>query len=156
MSARVARPADLDELAGALPAVERSTSYGDRPAFTVKGRTFVIYRGPRKDAVDEQVVSAARRSRHVLVGHSGGQNIQFHGGGAGAERQPHARRLRLDPVQVLVRVLRPGPGRQAVGQHAAGGVFDVEHSMQDAGLDGGRQPFGHHRLSTFTLSRAST
>ncbi len=53
MPARKARPVDLDELAGALPEVERSTSYGDMPAFKVKGKTFVIYRGPRKDALDE-------------------------------------------------------------------------------------------------------
>ena len=52
MPARKARPADLDDLACGLPEVERSTSYGEMPAFTVKGKTFVIYRGPRKDALD--------------------------------------------------------------------------------------------------------
>ncbi len=53
MPARKAQPADLDELASALPEVERSTSNGKMPAFTVKGKTFVFYRGPRKDALDE-------------------------------------------------------------------------------------------------------
>ncbi|MEO7236674.1 MAG: MmcQ/YjbR family DNA-binding protein [Lapillicoccus sp.] len=53
MPARKARPADLEELAGALPEVERSASYGEMPAFAVRGKTFVVYRGPRKDAIDE-------------------------------------------------------------------------------------------------------
>jgi hypothetical protein len=52
--ARKARPADIDEIALALPEVEKDISWGDRPAYQVRGKTFVIYRGPRKDAVDDQ------------------------------------------------------------------------------------------------------
>lgn len=53
MPARKARPADIDELATALPEVERSVAWGDLPAYRVRGKSFVIYRGPRKDALDE-------------------------------------------------------------------------------------------------------
>ena len=31
----------------------KATAWGDRPAYQVAGKSFVIYRGPRKDAVDE-------------------------------------------------------------------------------------------------------
>lgn len=44
--------ADLDELALALPEVERGTAWGDRPAYKVHGKAFVLFRGPRKDAID--------------------------------------------------------------------------------------------------------
>jgi len=53
MPPRKARPADLDELASALPEVEKSISWGDLPAYRVRGKSFVIFRGPRKDALDE-------------------------------------------------------------------------------------------------------
>jgi hypothetical protein len=50
---RKARRADIGELALALPEVEQSTSWGDRPSYKVRGKAFVIYREPRPDAVDE-------------------------------------------------------------------------------------------------------
>ena len=53
MPARKARPADIEELATALPEVEKSVAWGDLPAYKVRGKSFVIYRGPRKDALDE-------------------------------------------------------------------------------------------------------
>ena len=53
-AARLACLADLDELAMALPEVAKAQAQGDRPAYQVKGRSFVIFRGPRKDAVDEK------------------------------------------------------------------------------------------------------
>ncbi|MGL5823270.1 MAG: MmcQ/YjbR family DNA-binding protein [Nocardioides sp.] len=53
------RPAtadDVDAICRALPEVEFGTSWGDRPTYKVpagpKGRGFVLYRGPRKDAID--------------------------------------------------------------------------------------------------------
>ncbi len=48
-----ARSSDIDALAMALPEVTTATAWGDRPAYQVKGRTFVLWRGPRKDALDE-------------------------------------------------------------------------------------------------------
>lgn len=53
MAKRKARLTDIDELAMALPEVTKDVAWGDRPAYQVKGRSFVIFRGPRKDAVDE-------------------------------------------------------------------------------------------------------
>jgi hypothetical protein len=52
--ARKARPADLHDLATSLPQVEEAGSWGDRPAYTVGGKAFVVHRGPRKDAVDPE------------------------------------------------------------------------------------------------------
>lgn len=49
---RPARPEDIHEIAGALPGVQLGTSWGDRPTYEVGGKGFVIYRGPRKDALD--------------------------------------------------------------------------------------------------------
>ena len=55
---RKARIDDVDEIAGALPETERATSWGDRPTWKVprggKGRGFVMWRGPRRDAVDPE------------------------------------------------------------------------------------------------------
>jgi hypothetical protein len=50
---RKARVSDIEELAMALPQVQKALAWGDRPAYQVNGRSFVIHRGPRKDAVDE-------------------------------------------------------------------------------------------------------
>jgi hypothetical protein len=51
-----ATPEDLVAICSALPEVELGTSWGDNPTFTVplgpKGRGFVMYREPRKDAID--------------------------------------------------------------------------------------------------------
>jgi hypothetical protein len=43
--------ADVDALALALPEVTREGS-ADHPAYAVRGRKFLMWRGPRRDAVD--------------------------------------------------------------------------------------------------------
>jgi hypothetical protein len=48
---RKARVADLHEVARALPGVT-ATGTETRPAYTVSGRNFVVFRNPRPDAVD--------------------------------------------------------------------------------------------------------
>ncbi len=50
---RAARPRDVADICSGLPETEATTSWGDRPTFAVRGKGFVIYRGPQKDAVDE-------------------------------------------------------------------------------------------------------
>ena len=50
---RRARPSDIGELALALPETAEAIVWGDRPAYTVKGKSFVIYRDARPDALDE-------------------------------------------------------------------------------------------------------
>jgi len=52
-SSRPARPEDVAEICLALPEAEATTSWGDRPTYAVRTKGFVLYRGPRKDAVDE-------------------------------------------------------------------------------------------------------
>ncbi|WP_029135855.1 MmcQ/YjbR family DNA-binding protein [Nakamurella lactea] len=52
MTSRKARPSDVADIALALPGVTHEPSWGDKPSFKVAGRAFVIYRGPRKDALD--------------------------------------------------------------------------------------------------------
>ena len=52
-TARKATAADIDELATALPEVTKTVAWGDRPAYQVNGRTFALWRGPRKDALDD-------------------------------------------------------------------------------------------------------
>lgn len=51
-----ARPEDVDEICGSLPATEFGTSWGDVPTWKVpvgeKGKGFVLYRHPRHDARD--------------------------------------------------------------------------------------------------------
>lgn len=49
---RKARPSDIGELALALPETAEAVVWGDRPAYTVKGKAFVIYRDARPDALD--------------------------------------------------------------------------------------------------------
>src|SRR5690554_2432608 len=53
---RKARPEDVDEICAALPDTELGISWGDVPTWKVpaggKGKGFVLYRTPRKDAVD--------------------------------------------------------------------------------------------------------
>ncbi|PKW27032.1 hypothetical protein [Phycicoccus duodecadis] len=49
------RPVDRDDLDGiamALPEVTREGT-DEHPSYAVRGRTFVVWRGPRKDAVDD-------------------------------------------------------------------------------------------------------
>jgi hypothetical protein len=48
---RSARPSDIGELALALPETAEAVAWGDRPAYQVRGRSFVIYRDPRPDAL---------------------------------------------------------------------------------------------------------
>ena len=50
----MATMADLDELALALPGVEREVSDDGRPAYSVNGKTFAFHRSQRKDAVDPE------------------------------------------------------------------------------------------------------
>jgi len=53
--ARKARVTDVEQLALGLPEVTRDpadTSAPGRPAYQVRGKTFVFFRGPRKDALD--------------------------------------------------------------------------------------------------------
>lgn len=56
MPARSARPEDVAEICTALPETELGTSWGDRPTWKVprgpKGKGFLLYRAPRKDAID--------------------------------------------------------------------------------------------------------
>jgi len=56
VSDRRATAADVDEIAGSLPETELGISWGDRPTWKVprggKGKGFVLYRAPRKDAID--------------------------------------------------------------------------------------------------------
>ncbi len=52
---RKARPADVDEICGALPETVLGTSWGDVPTWLVpreKGHGFVLYRKPHKSAID--------------------------------------------------------------------------------------------------------
>lgn len=52
-TSRAARPEDVADICSELPEVEATTSWGDRPTYAVRKKGFVVYRGPRKDAVDE-------------------------------------------------------------------------------------------------------
>ena len=48
---RRARPSDIGELALALPETTEAIAWGDRPAYQVRGKSFVIYRDARPDAL---------------------------------------------------------------------------------------------------------
>lgn len=50
---RKARAGDIGELALALPETAEAIVWGDRPAYAVKGKSFVIYRDARPDALDD-------------------------------------------------------------------------------------------------------
>ena len=52
MAARKAKLSDLGEIALGLPEVEAGTAWGDRPAYKVRGKSFLLFREPRPDAVD--------------------------------------------------------------------------------------------------------
>lgn len=58
MTDRPATAADVDEIAAGLPETELGISWGDRPTWKVprggKGKGFLLYRAPRKDAVDPE------------------------------------------------------------------------------------------------------
>ena len=54
MAARKARLSDIDAIALALPEVEAGTAWGDRPAYKVRGKTFLLFREPRPDAIDPE------------------------------------------------------------------------------------------------------
>ncbi len=51
-----ASPSDIDAICTSLPEVESGISWGDRPSYKVprgaKGKGFVVYRAPRKSAID--------------------------------------------------------------------------------------------------------
>jgi len=49
---RKAQPSDIGELALALPETVEAIAWGDRPAYQVRGKSFVIYRNARPDALD--------------------------------------------------------------------------------------------------------
>ena len=53
---RPATPADVDAICRLLPEVELGISWGNRPTYKVpkgaKGRGFVLYRAPNKNAID--------------------------------------------------------------------------------------------------------
>ncbi|HEY7723313.1 MAG TPA: MmcQ/YjbR family DNA-binding protein [Pedococcus sp.] len=51
MAARMARVRDVTDIACSLPEVDVAGT-DERPSFAVRGKTFVFFRGPRKDAVD--------------------------------------------------------------------------------------------------------
>jgi hypothetical protein len=54
VTVRRARPSDVDEIAGALPATELGISWGDRPTWKVRGKGFLLYRMPHPTAVDPE------------------------------------------------------------------------------------------------------
>jgi hypothetical protein len=63
MATRRARPEDVDEICGGLPETWFGTTWGDVPTWLVhhrvrdgerQGRGFVLYRRPRKDAIDPE------------------------------------------------------------------------------------------------------
>ena len=56
--------ADLDELARALPEVERGEDGDGRPSYSVRGKVFCWHRSPRPDAVD---AATGERLEDVLV-----------------------------------------------------------------------------------------
>jgi hypothetical protein len=49
---RRARFSDIEEIAMSLPEVATRSTWGDRPAYAVRGKNFVIFREPRPDAID--------------------------------------------------------------------------------------------------------
>lgn len=55
---RPATPADIDAICRSLPEVELGISWGDRPTYKVpkgpKGRGFVLYRAPNKNAMNPE------------------------------------------------------------------------------------------------------
>ncbi len=72
---RAARPADVGEIARSLPEVTSELAWGDLPAFKVRGKAFIIYRGPRPDAVDAAgemiddviVISCAADDKQAII-----------------------------------------------------------------------------------------
>ena len=64
MAARKAKLSDLGELALGLPEVEAGTAWGDRPAYKVRGKSFLHFREPRPDAIDPDT---GERMTDVLI-----------------------------------------------------------------------------------------
>jgi len=54
MAKRTARRGDIHAFAMALPEVTQGEGWGGRPTYAVRGKNFVVFREPRKDAVDEE------------------------------------------------------------------------------------------------------
>jgi len=63
-SSRKARFSDIEEIAMSLPEVATRTTWGDRPAYAVRGKNFLIFREPRPDAID---ADTGERMDDVLV-----------------------------------------------------------------------------------------
>ena len=61
---RKARESDIEEIALALPRVEKLPGWGGLPSYRVSKKFFVGYRTPRPDAVDEET---GERLTDVLV-----------------------------------------------------------------------------------------
>ena len=49
---RKARFEDIEAIAMGLPEAATRTTFGDRPAYAVRGKNFVSFREPRPDAID--------------------------------------------------------------------------------------------------------
>ena len=60
---RPARPGDIQDIARSMPFTVEEPGSDGRPVFQVGGRTFVFFRNPRPDAVDEN----GRRLEDVVV-----------------------------------------------------------------------------------------
>ncbi|NNC44238.1 MAG: hypothetical protein HKO03_13475 [Acidimicrobiia bacterium] len=56
--------ADVHELASALPGVTRKDCSAENPIYTVSGKSFVLFRNPRPDAVDPET---GKRYNDVIV-----------------------------------------------------------------------------------------
>jgi hypothetical protein len=52
MAARKAKLSDIGEIALGLPEAEEGTAWADRPAYKVRGKSFLHFREPRPDAID--------------------------------------------------------------------------------------------------------
>lgn len=70
MTARKARLADIGEIALGLPEVEEGTAWG-RPAYLVRKKSFLLFRGPRPDALDPE---SGERMDDVIMFVTGDQN----------------------------------------------------------------------------------
>src|SRR5688572_8148540 len=62
---RRATVSDLGAIALSLPEVESARAWGDRPAYKVRGKAFLIFREPRADAVDPD--TGARMEDVVVI-----------------------------------------------------------------------------------------
>jgi hypothetical protein len=61
---RKARVEDIEEIAMSLPEVATRTTWGNRPAYAVRGKNFLTFREPRPDAIDAHT---GERMNDVMV-----------------------------------------------------------------------------------------